>query len=302
MLLFLASALAADPFAEVADTADLSIAQVKEALAGIEKDQTILDRMARPWEAQPWYRYQALFLKPDRIADGRAFEDAHGELFSEVSTKTGVPTSYLLAILAVETRFGQTMGNDDVLRSLFTIGMYHPTRGPFFRKELGHFLRLCEDEGWDRRAVRGSYAGAMGMGQFIPSSYRRHAVDGDGDGVRDLFENPSDAIASIANYFVNHGWRPGEPVLLPLEGHGLEALVTSGLKTDKTWGDLGAFSTSMELSPGTPVMVVRFETEDGYEYRLGLHNFAVIMRYNRSPLYARVVFELATQFEDSPVP
>ena len=301
--LLLLSLAFADPWEEVAAVAEMDVAEVKAALDGIEKDQTILDRMATPWEAKPWYQYAKIFDDDKRLQAGLAFWDTHEEALNAAHERTGVPPEVVLAILGVETRYGEVMGDDDVLRSLYTLGFFHERRGSFFRKELGHILRLSADEGWDAHSLKGSYAGAMGYGQFIPSSYRRYAVDGDGDDKRDLFGNPTDAIASIANYFMVHGWTADGAVLQPATGDeaALKALTGKGLKLDKTWATLEAAGAGTSPKPAADAnaRIFAFGLENGTDYQVGLHNFYVITRYNHSPLYARAVFDLSQRLKSA---
>lgn len=259
------AALATTPgMDEVATAAGMELVVVESMLTGIEKDPSILERMARPYEAKPWHAYRKLFLTPERIAAGKAFAAKHQAVLARAEQQSGVPASVIVAILGVETAYGKTMGGDPVVQALYTLGFHHPSRGSFFRKELGHFLRLATDQGWGLTATQGSYAGAMGMGQFMPSSYRNYAVDFDGDGAIDLFHSTGDAIGSVGNYLGEHGWRAGDRVLGP---------------------------TGAEVPAGSTVY--RFELEAGEEELVGYPNFAVILTYNRSPLYARAVWELA---------
>jgi membrane-bound lytic murein transglycosylase B len=275
----------------------MDVAEVKALLDGVEKDQSILDRMSRPWEAMPWHEYAKIFDDQKRLDAGLAFWAAHEGRLVQAEKETGVPPQIVVAILGVETRYGTVMGKDPVVRSLYTLGFFHPRRGAFFRKELGHFLRLSADEGWKLGQVKGSYAGAMGMGQFIPSSYRNYAVDGDEDGTRDLFANPDDAVASVANYFAVHGWKAGEPVLTLATGDAkaLGGLVRKGLELDRSWSVLEAagVSTAEEVADDAKVRLFAFELASGPEHRVGHHNFYVITRYNHSQLYARAVYDLS---------
>jgi membrane-bound lytic murein transglycosylase B len=267
--LLLALAARADDWDDVAATAGLSAAECKTLVeAAATRQQTVLDRMATPWEAKPWSAYAPLFLTAERVDGGVAFWSANADVLARVAGATGVPAEYVVAILGVETRYGARMGDDRVIDALYTLGFYHPTRGRFFRGELGEFVRLATDEGWPLAEPEGSYAGAMGLGQFMPSSYRAYAVDGDADGHRDLFHDPADAIASVASYFVAHGWKPGEPVLVEAPDPRPEGVA------------------------GT---VYAFDVEGGVEYRVGLANFETIQQYNHSPLYARAVVELAAR-------
>lgn len=292
---------AADPWDEVAATAEMDVAKVRELLAGVEVDPTVLERMAKPAEGKPWHQYAPIFADDARYQAGLAFWGSRQLTLAAAEARTGVPASIIVAILGVETRYGTVMGNDAVVRSLFTLGFHHEKRGEFFRSELGHYLRLATDEGWELGSRNGSYAGAMGMGQFMPSSYRNYAVDGDEDGKRDLFTNAADAIHSVANYFLVHGWLSGEPALLPVKGDPavVASLVTPGIELDKTWSELAGRGLSVTPAPSSDAKakVLAYELANGPEYRVALQNFWVITRYNRSPLYARAVVELAARLE-----
>lgn len=260
-MFWMMAALAA-PMDEVAAAAGMEVAEVEALLEGVARDDSILERMARPYEAKPWHAYRKLFLTDERIDGGRAFLDAHRALLERAQAETGVPAEVITAIIGVETGYGKTMGRDRVVTALYTLGFHHPRRGRFFRSELGHFLHLVRDQGWDRDQVLGSYAGAMGMGQFMPSSYRTYAVDFDRDGRIDLFGSVADAIGSVANYLGTHGWKPDGRVLTE-DGEG---------------------------------KVYTFATEGGEQTLRGHENFAALLTYNRSPLYARAVWELSRAY------
>ena len=302
-LLLVLSAFASDAhWDEVAASAGMERAEVERLCAGLNKQQSVLDRMATPWEKKPWHSYAKIFLTDKRRADGLAFWSENEPALARAEAEYGVPAEIIVSIIGVETSYGANMGRDGVAEALYTLGFFHERRGPFFRKELGNYLRLATDEGWDLRGRVGSYAGAMGLGQFMPSSYRTWAVDGDGDGKKDLFDNREDAIASVANYFVAHGWRRGQPVMLDAAVTGSAAdLHTRELKPTQSWQELAAagVSVSGDAPDGaTLARLYRFRTADGAEYRVGLHNFYVITRYNHSRLYARAVFDLATQLAE----
>ena len=296
LLLALAAALA-EPWAEVAQTAEMTVDEVKVLLEGVPKRQSVLDRMASPWESQPWHKYAPIFLNEERVVGGLAFWSTHEDLLDGASEKTGVPPEIIVSIIGVETKYGTKMGDDPVVEALYTLGFFHAKRGAFFRQELGHFLRLAADESWPIKEPLGSYAGAMGMGQFIPSSYRHYAVDGDGDGHRDLFDSPADGIASVANYFQEFGWKPGEGILLEAQGEPaqLQALVARGLELTQTFGELQKAGVQVLSPPPDEAMakVFSYEAAGGREYRVGLTNFYVVTRYNHSSLYARAVTDLA---------
>jgi membrane-bound lytic murein transglycosylase B len=290
-----------DWIAEVARTAELEPAEVEEMLAGLEPSQPVLKAISSPWERKPWYQYYPIFLTEERVEKGVAFWRRHAEVLERAEKEFGVPAAVIVAILGVETTYGGGQGTHSVLVSLYTLGFHYPKRGAFFRKELGHYLRLATDEGWAMDSTLGSYAGAMGMGQFIPSSYRRYAIDFDGDGKRDLFANTEDAIGSVANYFKVHGWKTGQPVLFPAEvsSDAHAGLVSKKLELNTTVGDLrkAGVTVSADLDPAGKARLFLFDVENGTEWRVGLKNFYVITRYNHSALYARVVYELSVQIE-----
>lgn len=300
-LLFALSALA-DPWDDVAEKAGMPVAEVRALVEPVAtRQQSVLDRMATPWEAKPWHAYFPLFLTDERLEKGLAFWQAHEAVLARVSEQTGVPAEYVVAIIGVETKYGERMGNDRVIDALYTLGFFHETRGRFFRRELGHFVRLATDEGWALGDPMGSYAGAMGYGQFIPSSYRHYAVDGDADGHRDLFANPDDAVASVAHYLAEHGWMRGEPVLLEATVTTPEGLLGKELELTATWAELRGRGVGVVSPPPdtAKARVYDFDLEGGVEYRVGLTNFYVITRYNHSKLYARVVHELAMRLRAS---
>ncbi|MGK0298407.1 MAG: membrane-bound lytic murein transglycosylase B, partial [Gammaproteobacteria bacterium] len=167
---------------------------------------SILDAISRPAEAMPWYKYRQIFIRKDRIELGRKFITENKELLDAAEDKFGVPPEIIAAIIGVETRYGSNKGSYNVVDSLVTLGFRYPKRASFFRSELEHFLLLAREQGIDPNIIKGSYAGAMGIPQFISSSYRTYAIDFDNDGKIDIWENVADAIGSVANYFKMHGW------------------------------------------------------------------------------------------------
>src|SRR5690606_5175311 len=190
-----------------ADTYGVDPAHVRRVLAGAEHKQSIIDAMTRPAEAvRPWRDYRPIFVNDARISGGKAFYAENREALDRVAAETGVPAEYIVAIIGVETSYGRITGNHRVLDALYTLAFGFPRRAPFFAGELAQLFALEKEEPQlDIAALKGSYAGAMGMGQFMPSSYRLWAKDGDGDGRRDLLTHKPDVFASIANYFVIHG-------------------------------------------------------------------------------------------------
>ncbi|MEW8561499.1 MAG: lytic murein transglycosylase B, partial [Candidatus Thiodiazotropha sp.] len=221
-------------------------------------------------------------------------------LLASVSKQYGVPAEIIVAIVGVETRYGKHTGRYRVLDALTTLAFGYPKRSDFFRRELEQFLLLTREEGVDRDSAMGSYAGAMGMPQFISSSYRRYAVDHDGDGRRDLWNSKADIIASVASYFKTHGWKPNQPItLLTNGGEGLQTFVDAGMKPSIKLGKLLAKGVR-PLNGETPAAdsltsLVKLDAGDKDEFWLGLHNFYVITRYNHSNLYAMAVYQLSQQ-------
>ena len=262
-------------------------------------DKTILETMARPAErVVPWFEYRNIFLTEERIAAGVRFWGEHADTITRVSDRYRVAPEMIVAIVGIETYFGTRMGRYRVLDALSTLAFAYPPRAPFFTSELESFLLLARDDGVDARAALGSYAGAMGAGQFIPSSYRAYAVDGDLDGKRDLWTNWNDVLGSVANYFAKHGWRAGEPVM----ERAIRAERFAGpeprntLELDGTVGsvtELGYVFTTT-LPTNAPAAPYSFEAEGGgSEYWVGYHNFGVVTRYNRSTKYALAAHQLS---------
>lgn len=266
---------------------------------GVEPQQRVLDLISAPAEARPWYRYHPIFLTDERVEAGRRFWDEHEPLLARAEREFGVDAAVIVAIIGVETYYGRHQGGFRVLDALVTLGFDYPPRAGFFRSELAHFLRLAREEGLDLRETRGSYAGAMGRGQFISSSYREYAVDFSGDGRRDLLGSWADAIGSVANYFRRHGWNLGEPVVAraDAEGDAYRELLGGGYQVRHSLEELARHGvTPAESVPeDARFSLIELETEDGYEVWLGYPNFYVITRYNRSPLYAKAVHLLSRE-------
>ena len=261
----------------------------------------ILDAMAKPYEAKPWYAYRKLFLTEKRINGGRAFLDEHAEALARAKSRYGVPPEMVTAIIGIESAYGVKPGKYRVIDSLSTLAFDYPRRASFFRGELEQFLLLCREEGLDFLSPLGSYAGAMGMPQFMPSSFRKLAVDGDGDGKRDIWTNPADAGASVANYFAKNGWHAGEPIAVParVRGDGYRDVVsTKSPKASYTLGQLAGLGVTPDepISGGQKVGLLQLAGESGPEYWITFHNFNVIMRYNHSALYAMAATELVREW------
>lgn len=269
-------------------------------LAGAETQQSILDAMARPAEkTKPWKDYRAIFLTRERVAAGAQFWREQEQRLQRVSQATGVSPEMIVGIVGVETYFGQRAGKFKLLDSLATLAFEYPPRAKFFRGELTQLFLLARDDGIEIDKALGSYAGAMGAPQFIPSSYRAYAVDGDGDGRRDLFGSWDDVLASVANYFVEHKWRPGEAVVAraTLAGAKGPEPGDNALSPGSTVAGLqeSGVRFTTDLGPTAPAGLMAFDGEDGREHWVGFHNFYVITRYNRSSFYAMAVYALSRE-------
>ena len=281
-----------------ADTYGVDKAQVRDVLAQAQHRQGIVDAMNRPAEAvRQWHEYRPIFINQARIDGGIAFYRQNRAALDRVAADTGVPAEYIVAIIGVETSYGRVTGNHRVLDALYTLAFGYPKRAPFFAGELAQLFALKQAEPQlDLLALKGSYAGAMGMGQFMPSSYRLWAKDGDGDGRRDLLTHLPDVFASIANYFVVHGWERGGPVVARASrDDGAAEFKPDTLDPVHPLAELAA--RGYRPRDGEPVAagvtLLSFQGDAGPEYWLGYRNFYVISRYNRSPMYSLAVHQLA---------
>lgn len=278
------------------------VQQLRILLQAAEIKPDILKKISSPAEGIPWYKYQRIFLTEKRIDGGIKFWKQNASTLRTVSARYGVPEEIIIAIIGVETQYGENVGNHRVIDALTTLGFAYPKRSAFFLSELENFLLLCREEGIDPLLPVGSYAGAMGLPQFMPSSYRNFAVDFEQDNARNIWKNPADAIASVGNYFAKHHWQKGGTVFIPalaLDDQYKSAL-TKDVLPDFTLADLQRLNIQVaELSKLTEkVKLLAFEQEQGEDLWLGLHNFYVITRYNRSPLYAMAVYQLAQAIAD----
>jgi membrane-bound lytic murein transglycosylase B len=284
--------------AELAQESGIAPEQIEATLAQAKRLQSIIDAISRPAEAKPWRDYRPIFMTQARIDGGLAFMREHAQVLEQVERDTGVPASLIAAIIGVETSYGKITGSYRVLDALATLGFHYPPRADFFSGELKHLFRLVGEEQLDINEIKGSYAGAMGWGQFIPSSYRAYAVDGDGDGRRDLWNSIPDIVASVANYFVEHGWAQGGLVALPAQRQGgAQPFQRDGLTPSSSIGALDAlgYRVDHDADQATPATLLQLEGSAGDEYWLVFNNFYVISRYNRSPLYSMAVHQLAQE-------
>ena len=274
--------------------------QLRQLLRQAERQESILQAIARPAErVLTWKDYARIFLTTERIEDGREFLKQHRETLARAEAVYGVPPEIIVAILGVETKYGRIQGRHRVIDALTTLGFDYPPRATFFRSELEQYLLMTREQGFDPLTLTGSYAGAMGYGQFIPSSFRRYAVDFDGDKVADIWNNPVDAIGSVANYFKQKGWQAGEPVVTPVQVKGMDyrRMLQKGLKPTHTLAELKRAGVLLPDSydPQQAGLLLELEGEQGLEHWVGFHNFYVITRYNISHLYALAVYQLSRE-------
>ncbi len=264
----------------------------------VEIKQAIIDAMTRPAEGMPWYKYRKIFMREARIQGGVKFWQENQQVLANIRQRYGVPEEIIIAIIGVETLYGQRMGGHRVIDALSTLAFAYPKRSQFFSSELEQFLLLCREEKISPLEPMGSYAGAMGMPQFMPSSYRYYAVDYEGDSKRDIWHNSADTIASVANYFSRHHWQAGQFIGFPVKANGTQykKALTKGLKPDFTVQQLRALKVQLpeQLKGSEKVKLLSFEQEGGNDLWVGLNNFYVITRYNHSSLYAMAVFQLST--------
>lgn len=283
----------------------LDAAKVTALLDGAHFQQSIVDAIVRPAEAKPWYQYRPIFLTPQRIDAGVDFWQKHRELIQGVAERYRVDPQFIVAIIGVETFYGRITGSYKVIDALATLSFHYPAqltrdRSAFFAGELMQFLVLGNEEHLPLDQVTGSYAGAMGLGQFIPSSYREYAVDLDGDGSRDLWRSTEDAVGSVANYLSKHGWEYGGPVTRQAfaQPDADEKLLKSkDYRPRLTVLELHrkGYQSAPDLDPERKAALVGLEEKSGESYWLTFQNFFVITRYNRSPLYAMAVYQLGEE-------
>ncbi|MBT8139955.1 MAG: lytic murein transglycosylase B [Gammaproteobacteria bacterium] len=276
-----------------------SEAEVRNILSKAQTEQRILDSMANAAEkTKTWTAYRKSFLVPTRVNGGATFLQKYAGELAAAEQRYGVPRQVIAAIVGVETNYGGYTGKANVLNALATLAFEHPRRGKFFQSELLEFILLCREQGWAASERLGSYAGAMGISQFMPSNYRRLAVDGNGDGRIDL-HNPVDAIHSVANYLVHHGWQAGAVVATRASvSRDFDAsVIGKGLKPNYSVGELAqrGYFSQQSVQQDMRARVVRFNDEDGDEFWLGFDNFYSISRYNPRSKYAMAVYLLSEE-------
>ncbi|MBT9612665.1 MAG: lytic murein transglycosylase B [Burkholderiales bacterium] len=294
--------VAYQPFLKsLAESTQQDAAALERIFNEVRLKPQIIRAISRPAEAKPWDQYRPLFVNEKRVLGGVTFWDNHAAALLRARKQFDVPESMITAIIGVETVYGRNTGSFRVLDALTTLAVDYPPRSDFFRRELEQYLTLAQEHAIDPLSVKGSYAGAMGIGQFMPSSYRKYGIDFDGDGHPDLWGNTADAIGSVANYFKSFGWKMGEPVVVPVEVKGEETreFANTGWTARKTveeWQRRGVVLQDA-LWPQTEAMLVRLDTASGPQFWLGFNNYYVITRYNRSLRYALAVWQLSQEIE-----
>lgn len=273
-----------------------SKAQIKRGFRCVKIRPEIIEAMQRPKELLPWYEYKNIFLTAENAERGAKFWEKHAAALKRVHDKTGVAPEIIVAILGVETQYGRHAGNYPVLDALTTLTVDYPERADFFRSELVEFLLLARELKINPCSVKGSYAGAMGLPQFMPSSYRRWAVDSNDDGKRDILTSPDDTIASVAHYLKENGWEADGPILdeAKIDGTLYFWIEKLGLKPALSTSSLASYGIFPKHHDNIErrAALISFEGEYGPFYRLGYNNFYVITRYNRNKRYALAVYEL----------
>ena len=282
---------------------NFSAEEIKLIIGQAEKQQKIIDSMNSPAEfTWTWDRYRKLFIEPNRIKNGKLFIKKNLETLERAEAQFGVPKEVITAILGVETRYGKIMGSYRVLDALSTLSFDYPRRSNFFSQELINLLLLARENDLDIFKLKGSYAGAMGYGQFIPSSYRAYAVDFDNDGSVDLLNSVEDAIGSIGNYLYQHGWKSNYPIIWEVnnsfEGFNSDSVNNVRKKVNfdsKTMSPINAIDFNFE-GLNSDVLLLSYETDKSTNYFVGTRNFIAITKYNVSHFYAKAVYDLAQEF------
>jgi len=295
--------------AEMVDRHGFAAKELRTLFSRARFQPAIIAAITPPIEpkAKSWQDYRALFLTPERIEAGVAFRERQRAALARAAELYGVPEEIIVAIIGVETVYGRNTGSYRVIDALTTLAFDYPPRAEFFRAELESYLLFARDTGLDTLAVKGSYAGAIGIPQFMPGSYRRYAVDLDGDGKQDLSGSFADAIGSVANFLKAHGWETGRPVAYPaqVQGEQYRSLVGAGIKPIYRFGELPLYGVSAQGEAGAdaPCALIELATPGAASaYLVGFTNFYVLTRYNRSGMYAAAVLELAQAVKSASEP
>ena len=257
----------------------------------------IIEAISRPATIKPWLEYRAAFVNQGRIRPGLAFWKKYAQTLSRAEKKYGVPQEVIVALIGVETLYGKNAGNFRTIDALTTLAFDYPRRADFFRDELENYLLLSREQQFNLLEIRSSYAGALGIPQFMPSSYRKYAVDFNGNHKVDLLNEPVDAIGSVGNYLQGYGWVRGGRIAVRAEvGEDSCAGALDAPRNLSDWADMGIVPRG-EITRDEPARLLDFTVQDGKEFWLGFNNFEVITRYNNSDFYAMSVFQLAEELK-----
>jgi len=272
-------------------------AALRQVFAQLKAHDGVVKAIGAPATAKPWHEFKNIFVTPTRISGGLVFWQQHADLLARARDVYGVPEEIVVSIIGVETIYGRRLGSFRVIDALYTLGFEMTERATFFRGEMEQFLLLARENALDPLGVKGSFAGAMGMPQFIPTSYRKYAVDFDGDGRIDLWDSTADVVGSVAHYLRHFGWVWGQPVTVParISGTQFKEVLEAGLRPQLTLQQMQPKGVEAieELPPNVQAGLFSLDAEQGQEYWLALNNFYVITRYNRSKNYAMAVYQLA---------
>jgi membrane-bound lytic murein transglycosylase B len=267
--------------------------ELQQAFSLAEYRADVIESISKPAILKPWVEYRPNFINPQRIEGGVQFWQKYSAALKRAEQEYGVPQEIILGVIGVETLYGRNAGRYRALDALTTLAFDYPRRADFFRAELAQYLLLAREQEFDLLAIQGSYAGALGIPQFMPSSYRRYAVDFNRNGKIDLLREPEDAIGSVANYLKQYGWQNGEPVALLSKVEDEQRLGGAGdARPYLAWRVAGVAPLKMQEGELPPSWLLDFTVESGKEYWLVFNNFNVIMRYNNSNFYAMTVYQL----------
>lgn len=272
------------------------LADLQKLFAQVNFNAEVLKKITKAaGTPPPWNEYRNMLITPERIEKGKAFWKNHQVVLASTQSQYGVPAEIIAGIIGVETSYGDNKGKFPTIDALTTLGFQYPPRSKFFLSELTNYLLLCREQNWDPLAIKGSYAGAMGMPQFMPSSYRSYAVDYHRDGVKNLFSNDDDVIASIGNYLQKKGWKVNQPIAVPAIKTDAKA-ESLFAKNKKPYSlkklEKNGIKPAVKVSGKYPATLLVLKNKDRSEDWLAFHNFAVIKRYNSSDYYAMTVYQL----------
>lgn len=276
-----------------------SAEELKPFFVAIQKNERVLELVAPKNAPRNWEKYRKNFVNPLLVLKGTQFLKKHAQTFMLAEERYGVPREIIAAIIGIETQYGKLQGNFSTFEVLATLGFYDERRSDFFKNELKEFLLFCKENHFDPLTIKGSYAGALGIAQFMPSSIRKFAVDFNNDGTIDLSQSAEDAIGSVAAFLKTHGWQKGQPIAFPAQLNNADPKpwTENGIAPAFLVKDLKNVGIKTQAPDDLRVSFLNFDSPDSVEYWLGTHNLEVISFYNRSRFYALSVFLLALEIQ-----